>query len=77
MELDKDKWLSERTAEYEKDPVTTLQDVILKTNEILYMSLQNQSDPSHCIKGIIKSAYENNINFLSAIGYLEKDNPNG
>lgn len=38
--------------------------------------IKKHNEIEHTIKGVIKSCYENNINFLAKIGYLKNDEPN-
>jgi uncharacterized protein YpiB (UPF0302 family) len=75
VKFNSEEWLKDKLDAYGKDPIASLHDMLFNANEVLYMALN--FDSPHTAKGIIKSAYENNINFLSAIGYLEKDKPNG
>lgn len=74
--MDNEKWLENKIKEYNKNPVETLQDILLSTNEVVFMALNIEINSEHTIKGVIKSCYENNINFLAKIGYLKNDEPN-
>jgi hypothetical protein len=66
METEKE-WLDRNLAEFEKNPVKVLFEILASTNNVVGQAIPAATTSGQAISGLCKSAYSCNEKFLDAI----------